>query len=667
MRRLSIIASKEQLHNLLTYAGQSQNLHLVEAFDKNLPEGAERYEGTNVLARSSTIRNRISSLASALSPSDSSPENVDAPLVNLESLADYLDGETAKLEQSVRHYEESQSKLEDERERAGELSRFLSGLESAGVPLDAVGGNGLLTMLAGEVARESLEPVRAELDRVTYGNVVFAITGSAERDQTFLAVFPSAFQEDARQAATSLGANLEFAWADLPTNPGEARKIVDSRLEQAEQSSKQLEHDHEEMVKNLGPKVKSLVVLSEILEVRARALSGSSETQATSMLQAWVPLDRIQEFTGGASKACGGLISIHLESESEHETHTHSTSSHESSDAGSSSSPPTLVRVPGWAKPIQSIINNFGIPSYGEINPLPFMIVSYPLIYGLMFGDFGQGPLFILMGLLFLRAKKKGTKIPGGDIGQLIVGSAELMILLGIGTTIFGLVFGDFFGFESAQVFGFHPLFSPTEGGLGGDIQHLIEHLQQFMVIVLFFGVGHYTFGLALNAYMKIRRSEILEAFFGPICWAWFYLVLVYLVTKFALAGFKFSAILGDSVSIALSAGLLFVPLGLMGLKEGGIHALEAFISAGSNTLSYLRIWALNIADFFVKVALFTAFGIVGAFLGNLLVMLIEALIVFVQTLRLHWVEWFSKFYEGSGLPFAPYQEPALWIVPTSG
>jgi V/A-type H+-transporting ATPase subunit I len=105
-----------------------------------------------------------------------------------------------------------------------------------------------------------------------------------------------------------------------------------------------------------------------------------------------------------------------------------------------------------------------------------------------------------------------------------------------------------------------------------------------------------------------------------------------------------------------------------MGWKEGGLHAFEAMLGAASNTFSYLRIWALNIADFFFKFALITSIGAIpGAILGNLLVMIIEGLIVFVQTLRLHWVEWFSKFYEGGGSSFAPYREPTGWIARVNG
>ena len=667
MRRLSIIVPKEQLHNLLVYTGQEQILHLISVPHKALPEGVERYDASNVLGRSSAIRNRILSLNSALGTVELSPERIDAPIQDLEALADFLDKETAKLEHSFKDAEESADKLQTERERAQELARFLSGLESAGVPLDAIGGKGFLTILAGEVDRESVQGVQKALEEVTYGNAVFAITGTSDKTQTFLAVFPTPFQEEARQSITALGAKLEASLADLPADASEARKMVDAGLEQIERSAKRVEHEREDRVKELGPRTKGLSLLSEVLEIRARALAGSSTTQATCMLQPWVPKDRVQQLEEGASKSCSGLASIHIENEIvDKPGHGHEAKS-DAHSATEESSPPSLVRVPSWASPLQSVINNFGVPSYNETNPLIFMLVSYPVIYGLMFGDFGEGVIFIAFGLFLWTLKRKQAKV--SDFFRPFVNGAELIILLGIGITVFGFVFGDFFGFESSHVFGFHGLFSPTEGAL--DNPPDITHLQTFMVIVLLFGVAHYTFGLSLSAYNKLHRKEYSEAFFGPICWAWFYLVGVYIVAGLALANFDFSVALKEPALLVL----VVVPLMLMVWKEGGLHAFEAFLSAASNTFSYLRIWALNIADFFFKFALFTSGGIVGgdvgaivgAVLGNVLVMIIEGLIVFVQTLRLHWVEWFSKFYEGAGLSFAPYQEPKGWNVRVRG
>ncbi len=676
MRLISIIIPKEQLHNMLSYAGRSEILHLVEFPGDDLPPGASQYDLAGVLTHSSAIKSKIAALNSVLGTVDLPIEKIDAPLESLDSLAAYLSSESARLEQPVKQLEESAGKLQAERERTSELSRFLSGLKNAGVPLSSLAEGSFLSTLAGEVPAESAESLRVGLADVTYGNMIFAVTSSNEKTQTFLALFPSAFAEEAKQAGNALGAKLEASWAGLPTDLDEAAKQVDYRLQEIETSTKKLEQGREIFIEEQGPRIKALGTLSELLDARTKAVAGSPTTETSVMLQAWVPANRVEELNKGIAVACQGEASVVVEETKSTQPRKHSkskTEEHSGSSADESSKPPTLVNVPSWFKPLQSIINNFGIPSYDEFNPLPFMIISYPLIFGLMFGDFGQGPLFILFGLVFLRLKRKGGKIPGGDIGQLIVGGAELLILLGIGITIFGFVFGDFFGFESAQIFGIKPIFSPTEGALTGNIQHL----QQFMIIILYFGVGHYTLGLGLSAYQKIRKREFSEAFYGPVCWAWFYLVFVYLVRSFAIAGYKFSAVGSNPVPIVL----FLVPFLLLGWKEGPLHAIEAFTSVGSNTLSYLRIWALNIADFFVKVALFTAGvvvgpviglgpvvgGTLGAIMGNLLVMIIEGLIVFVQTLRLHWVEWFSKFYEGNGLPFAPYWEPKGWIVQTHG
>ncbi len=652
MRQLSIIVPKGQLHNLLSYAGQDKSLHLVEVPRDQLPEGANPYEATGLLAGSSSLRNRLGVISSGIGGSPTAGEKLEVPLGSLEELAEYLDKETAKLEQIVRQHEDALGRLQAEREKTQELSRFLSGLESVGVSLDTLGGKGFAAVLAGEAPRENVPAVQKVLDNVTYGNLIFAITSTQDKTQTFLAVFPNAFLEEARQFATSLGSKLEPSWTELPTDPTDARNAIERKLQEIAESSKRLEKEWESFTSEVNPRVKTLNTLSELLEARARALSGSTTTQATYMLQAWVPEDRVQQFTEGVARACDGLVSVHLEEDRVHMKtpgdggHGES-KTHQEEDGRGQAKPPTLVRVPSWGRPLQSVINNFGIPSYKETNPLVFMIFSYPIIYGLMFGDFGQGLIFIALGFLFLRLRKKGAKM--NDIVQMLANGAELFILLGIGVTIFGVVFGDVFGFENVLPIG--PLFSPT---------HDFASLQQFMVITLFIGIAHYSFGLSLSVYNKVHNKEYAEAFFGPICWVWFYLMGVYLISQVVLANFKFSVLLSNPISLALAV----TPLILMGWKEGGLHAFEAFLSAPSNTFSYLRIWALNIADFYFKSALFTAMGILGAIIGNLLVMIIEGLIVFVQTLRLHWVEWFSKFYEGAGLDFAPYREPTGWIVP---
>src|SRR5438552_16445469 len=88
------------------------------------------------------------------------------------------------------------------------------------------------------------------------------------------------------------------------------------------------------------------------------------------------------------------------------------------------------------------------------------MILTFPLIYGLMFGDIGEGLLFLAFGFFLLYLKRKKVKV--FEIGQIFVNGAELVIMLGIGATMIGFVFGDIFGFESRQVPAINPISCPT-------------------------------------------------------------------------------------------------------------------------------------------------------------------------------------------------------------
>jgi V/A-type H+-transporting ATPase subunit I len=649
MQQVSIIVAKDQLPSLLAYAGSKKLFHLTEIEDDNVPEGAKRYEAVELQAKSSTIRNRITTLTTALKVSESSFEKLDAPLNNIEALTKFLDEETWKLEHSVRQLEDAEGKLQTDKEQASELSRFISGLEGLGVSLDAIAGRGFLTSLVGEASSETVPLLQKELDQITHGDVIFAITNTSEKTQTFLALFPAAFQQDAKQATAALGAKLGPPWTGLPTDPKKAKQAIDLQLANIETETRNLEEKRARTAKEYGPRIKALATLSEILEARTKALGGSSTTESTILLQAWIPKAKTKEISEDVSIATRGLASTHPE-ETRSRTH-HST---EEPAPAKGPEPPTLVKTPGWTRPLQSIVDNFGIPSYSETNPTPFMILTFPLIYGLMFGDIGEGLLFLAFGFFLLYLKRKKAKV--FEIGQIFVNGAELVIMLGIGATIFGFVFGDFFGFDP-PIPGYHAIFSPTAGAF--DKIPNTTNLILYMEFVLFFGVAHYLSGLGISAYNKIRNHEYRHAFLGPISWIWFYSMFIYAAVLVVTSGFKFSALLANPLILVL----VFVPLGLMGYGEGGLHVMEAFIGAGSNTLSYLRIWALNLADFAVKFA-FASFGIGGIIAGNALVMILEGLIVFVQTLRLHWVEWFSKFYEGTGHAFAPYQEPMSWIVP---
>src|SRR5256886_10012078 len=181
MQQVSIIVAKDQLPNLLGYAGFKKLFHLTEIEDDRIPEGAKRYEATEPPAKSSTKKNPLKILTTALKVCESTIKNLDAPINNIEALTIFLGEETEKLEHSVRQLEDAEGKLQTEKEQASELSRFLSGLENVGVSLDAIAGRGFLTSLVGEANTETIPLLQKDLDQITQGNLIFAITNTSEK------------------------------------------------------------------------------------------------------------------------------------------------------------------------------------------------------------------------------------------------------------------------------------------------------------------------------------------------------------------------------------------------------------------------------------------------------------------------------------------------------
>src|SRR5437879_8502432 len=223
MRRVTVIVSKDQLTNFLSYAGQEGLLHFVKVPDKQVPTGTIPFETSSLVARLAAVRNRLTTIAPLMRDSHAEPELNNISSQCVESLAEYLDKEALNLERRVKQLEARQEKLQEERRRNVHLSRLLSGLEKLGVRLSTIGGTGFTTILAGEAPRDSVESIRMELDRVSYGNAIFAITNTSDEAESFFAILPSAFQDEAKQALAAWERDLSRALPSSHPTPRRPR------------------------------------------------------------------------------------------------------------------------------------------------------------------------------------------------------------------------------------------------------------------------------------------------------------------------------------------------------------------------------------------------------------------------------------------------------------
>ncbi|MEM2451977.1 MAG: V-type ATPase 116kDa subunit family protein [Candidatus Methanomethylicia archaeon] len=359
-----------------------------------------------------------------------------------------------------------------------------------------------------------------------------------------------------------------------------------------------------------------------------------------SYMFGWVPKDRVNEIIETIEKTTNKSVVISV------------------SQPGKHDNPPFLSKSPKPLKPFESLIKTYDIPSTHEINPTLIVSITFPLLFGLAFADVGHGLLLALFGIATYILKRKGFS--GGEMINLVLSGAELYILCGIAAIFGGLMFGEFFGFHIHHP----PLEFILEAipGIGHAFSPLEEPMKMFK-LSLMVGIMHISLGLTLSVINAVLEGEYKKAFFGHICWLWFYLGAMYL----GLFVYKFdiSKWMSGSLTIPLVVAPLVLMLVGMMLTENPIdgfaHTFEAAISSLSHTVSYGRILALSLSHGMLSQLLSSAIPALGAAgyivlaIGTItLVMALEGLVSFTHVLRLTWVEFGFKYFRGGGEEYKP-------------
>lgn len=330
------------------------------------------------------------------------------------------------------------------------------------------------------------------------------------------------------------------------------------------------------------------------------------------------------------------------------------------------SMPPTELRNNWLFRPFEMLVKLYGIPSYGEIDPTPFFAVIYMILFGAMFGDVGQGFVFFAVGIAAVVLKKQE-------------GFGAILSRLGISSMFFGTIYDSFFGYE-------HVISGTIGELLGKDPEQLffirpLENINLMLISSVAFGIVLLFIGFGFGIYNKLRDGDIKEGVFGRngIAGLVFYIGFLGVVGTVAGLPIEVPVILFYGLCLIGMISILFrepVTNKLKGHKElyhepvgdyymeAGFETVETLLTLFSNTMSFIRIgaFALN------HVGLFLAFhtlatmigGAVGEvsmfIVGNIMILLLEGLIVFIQGLRLMFYELFSKYYTGEGFDFRPTQ-----------
>lgn len=293
---------------------------------------------------------------------------------------------------------------------------------------------------------------------------------------------------------------------------------------------------------------------------------------------------------------------------------------------------PVVLSNPRIFRPFEAIVRFMPLPRYGSIDPTPFVAVFFPVLFGLMLADVGYGVVLAALGLLLYRGAEPGTA--RRTIAE-IVGPCAAFTIVG------GFLFGELFGDIGRRVFGLHPILFDRH-----------EAVVSFLLLVIGIGVVHVTLGLLLGVISTWRHSPRHAVGRGVAA----LMVVLIIMALLAAVDVLPSALLTPSVIAILVAFPVLVAL------EGALTALELLSTLG-NMLSYARVMALGLASLMMAVVANRMAGAFGSAVVGFLFALLFHLVNFtigvfsptVHTLRLHYVEFFGKFYSPGGTPYHPF------------
>ena len=317
--------------------------------------------------------------------------------------------------------------------------------------------------------------------------------------------------------------------------------------------------------------------------------------------------------------------------------------------------PPTELTNHWFFKPFEMLVKLYGLPSYNEIDPTPFLAITFCLMFGIMFGDIGQGGIYLLAGILL----SKKMPLPAGIAKR-----------VGISSMIFGFVYGSIFGLEDV------PIIRDIALVHGGPLNKI--NIMPILLAGIVFGVVVLTVSFVIGIINALKRRDIEAALFGKNGVAGYLFFISFIITALCIVGFvPVSEIIPILVMVIMMLIMVFrEPLAHLveGEKplikgetsayfiESGFEGFETLLSTLSNSISFIRVgaFALNHAGLFLAFSVMASLvpnillKIIILILGNILILSLEGLVVLIQSLRLQYYEMFSKYFGGAGITYSP-------------
>lgn len=456
---------------------------------------------------------------------------------------------------------------------------------------------------------------------------------------------------DHLQKTDAVFRSLHFERVEIPAqyegSPEEASQKLLKEMYDIQKKIEEIDKEAAEMFKKKALQLiwakQRLEELAHNFDVRKMAARVEDKKEDYYILCGWMAEDDVKKFMAEAEQDDKVFVVV----EDDHDSYF--------------GEPPTKLENPKLFKPFEMFVGMYGLPAHNEMDPTLFVGLTYSFIFGVMFGDVGQGLLLVIVGALVYHFKKSPL--------------AGIIATAGVFSTIFGFMFGSVFGFEDViQPLWLRPIDHMTTLPFVGK-------LNTVFIVSIAFGMGLIVIAMVLHIINAFREHDTQSTWFDPngVAGLVFYgsvaaVVILFMSGRPTPAGIVLAVMFGVPLLLILFKEPLTNRLKkkkekmkegkVMFFVEGFFELFEMLLSYFSNTLSFVRIGAFAVSHAAMMEVVLMLAGVesgntnwVVVVLGNLFVCLMEGLVVGIQVLRLEYYEMFSRFYKGSGRKFEPYNK----------
>lgn len=515
--------------------------------------------------------------------------------------------------------EEQLHRIEDQTRELAELERSLQEFTGLDVDLACLRGeHEHVDMRIGSIPADNLERLQEILSLSHH--LIVNVSGSGETRRILVA----GRREDADVLDSVLHA-AAFQPLTIPEsfddNPEELRIELAERRDRLDEEGKALNGQLDNWRSTNRRQMQHARQMLECAEPYVNVRGAARTRGPLAALQGWIPARRLERLRGKLDTELRHPFILEARRPRPDERH--------------------LVPVPGQdrglLRPFSILVQQYGVPRFGEFDPTVLFAVTYVAMFGMMFGDVGHGAVIVLLGFL-LRHK----------IGAF----TRLFALAGTSSIVFGFLYGSVFGVEHW----IHPLW----------IAPMSDPIYMLRVALLW-GVVFLTLGSIIAISNRLLSGDQTAALFGPGG-------LVSLVLYLALLGGLVSVARGNDfpllATVLATLTLVVLIIAQWRSSEGSIGerifttVIETFEIVNNyiaSSLSFLRVAAFSLNHVALSLAVFTladGMGTAGYWitlvLGNIFIIVLEGVIVTIQTLRLEYYEGFSRYFYGDGTPFRP-------------